>query len=413
MMAVMNRFDKLFANPLPSFHPRDLLIGVAGGIALRLVVYYKAKNAKKFRQGVEYAFARWGNAKDIEPYMDSVFENNVLLTQTEQLMMSGRPKEPKYARNKNQKIKQVTESTLVLGVDIGSSEHYVRAFDYRGRELTRKVFRFSTDINGFNSFYDWVTQICIKHGKNEAMIGCEPTGHYWYTFYQFVKDHGMKLAFVNPASVKKAKELDDNSPKKTDLKDPKTIAKLVIDGRYSFPYVPEGIYAEIREVTSSRDRIMKELNAASNRIQRWLKIYFPEYLTVYKKFDTTTGMMILEEVSLPTMVTALGVDNIIKICREHKVRGKGASFNRAKTLVDAAHDSIGKSEGQGAVMEIQMLLEDYKVKKQQLEMVTSVMEELIMQIPNAEKMLSVDGVGLVTVAGFISEVGDISRITKQ
>lgn len=101
MMAVMNRFDKLFANPLPSFHPRDLLIGVAGGIALRLVVYYKAKNAKKFRQGVEYGSARWENAKDIEPYMDSVFENNVLLTQTERLMMSGRPKEPKYERNKN------------------------------------------------------------------------------------------------------------------------------------------------------------------------------------------------------------------------------------------------------------------------------------------------------------------------
>ena len=87
MMAVMNRFDKLFANPLLSFHPRDLLLGVAGGIALRLVVYYKAKNAKKFRQGVEYGSARWGNAKDIEPYMDSVFENNVLLTQAEQLMM--------------------------------------------------------------------------------------------------------------------------------------------------------------------------------------------------------------------------------------------------------------------------------------------------------------------------------------
>ena len=101
MMAVMNRFDKLFANPLPSFRLRDLLIGVAGGIALRLVVYYKAKNAKKFRQGVEYGSAKWGNAKDIEPYMDSVFENNVLLTQTERLMMSGRPKEPKYARNKN------------------------------------------------------------------------------------------------------------------------------------------------------------------------------------------------------------------------------------------------------------------------------------------------------------------------
>lgn len=101
MIVAMNGFDTLFSNPLPSFHPRDLLIGAGCGIALRLVVYYKAKNAKKFRHGKEYGSARWGNAKDIEPYMDSVFENNVLLTQTERLMMSGRPKQPKYARNKN------------------------------------------------------------------------------------------------------------------------------------------------------------------------------------------------------------------------------------------------------------------------------------------------------------------------
>lgn len=101
MMAAMNGLNDLFSNPPPSFFPKDLLIGIAGGVALRLVVYFKAKNAKKFRQGVEYGSARWGNAKDIEPYMDSMFENDVLLTQTERLMMSGRPKEPKYARNKN------------------------------------------------------------------------------------------------------------------------------------------------------------------------------------------------------------------------------------------------------------------------------------------------------------------------
>ena len=101
MMAAMNGLNDLFSNPLPSFSPKDLLIGIAGGVALRLVVYFKAKNAKKFRQGVEYGSARWGNAKDIEPYVDSVFENNVILTETERLMMSGRPKQPKYARNKN------------------------------------------------------------------------------------------------------------------------------------------------------------------------------------------------------------------------------------------------------------------------------------------------------------------------
>lgn len=101
MMSAMNGMENLFQNPIPSFYPRDILIGIAGGVVLRMVVYYKAKNAKKFRQGVEYGSARWGTAKDIEPYMDPVFENNVLLTQTERLMMSGRPKQPKYARNKN------------------------------------------------------------------------------------------------------------------------------------------------------------------------------------------------------------------------------------------------------------------------------------------------------------------------
>ena len=101
MMAVMSGMDKMVFNPLSSFFMKDLLIGIVGGVLLKLVVYYKAKNAKNFRHGVEYGSARWGNAKDIEPYMDSVFENNILLTATERLMMSGRPKEPKYARNKN------------------------------------------------------------------------------------------------------------------------------------------------------------------------------------------------------------------------------------------------------------------------------------------------------------------------
>lgn len=100
-MDFMERLSGAFKNPLPSLYPKDLSIGAGCGMALYLIVYYKKKNAKKFRNGVEYGSARWGNAKDIEPYIDPVFENNVLLTQTERLMMSGRPKNPKYARNKN------------------------------------------------------------------------------------------------------------------------------------------------------------------------------------------------------------------------------------------------------------------------------------------------------------------------
>jgi len=101
VLDTINGIGDAFHNPFPSIAPVDLLAGIGCGIGFRLIVYYKAKHAKKFRQGVEYGSARWGLPRDIKPYMDPVFENNILLTATERLMMSGRPKKPKYARNKN------------------------------------------------------------------------------------------------------------------------------------------------------------------------------------------------------------------------------------------------------------------------------------------------------------------------
>ena len=101
---VLNMMDGIsvaFENILPSFHPVDLLVGAAAAVIIRLVVYFKGKNAKKFRKNLEYGSARWGNREDIAPFVDPVFENNIILTQTERLMMSNRPKEPKNARNKN------------------------------------------------------------------------------------------------------------------------------------------------------------------------------------------------------------------------------------------------------------------------------------------------------------------------
>ena len=94
-------FRAAFKNPLPSFHPIDILVGVAGALIIKAIVYVRSKNAKKFRQGVEYGSARWGTPADIKPYVDEDPENNIILTETERLTMSSRPKNPKYARNKN------------------------------------------------------------------------------------------------------------------------------------------------------------------------------------------------------------------------------------------------------------------------------------------------------------------------
>ena len=98
---LMEGFAAAFQSALPSFHPIDLCVGVAAALLIRLIVYVKGKNAKKFRKNLEYGSARWGRPEDIAPYVDLKFENNVILTQTERLMMSNRPKDPKTARNKN------------------------------------------------------------------------------------------------------------------------------------------------------------------------------------------------------------------------------------------------------------------------------------------------------------------------
>ena len=98
---LMEGFAAAFQSALPSFHPIDLCVGVAAALLIRLIVYVKGKNAKKFRKNLEYGSARWGKPEDIAPYVDPKFENNVILTQTERLMMSNRPKDPKTARNKN------------------------------------------------------------------------------------------------------------------------------------------------------------------------------------------------------------------------------------------------------------------------------------------------------------------------
>ena len=101
LLGIMDGFSMAFQNIMPSFHPIDLLVGVAAAAIIRLVVYFKGKNAKKYRKNIEYGSARWGTREDIAPFVDPVFENNVILTQTESLMMSNRPKDPKNARNKN------------------------------------------------------------------------------------------------------------------------------------------------------------------------------------------------------------------------------------------------------------------------------------------------------------------------
>ncbi len=308
----------------------------------------------------------------------------------------------------NQKIEQVTLSTLVIGVDIGSRVQYARAFDWRGRELTRKAFKFMNSQDGFKQFYEWICQYMAETGLDNVIVGLEPTGHYWFPLAQFLESTQIKLALVNPLHVKQSKELDDGSQTKNDSKDPKVIAKLVKDGRYTVPYLPKGVYADLRIAWKVRESISKSLTANKNKLKRWFATYFPEYMEVFCNLEAKSSLLLLHQACLPEELVRLGPEGVNKIWRDAKLRAVG--MKRATTLVAAAKNSIGQKAGaEGARVELSYLLEDYELKHRQFEEIEKQIEDLCSQIPETKPLLEIKGVGMTTIAGFFAEVGDIRR----
>ena len=308
----------------------------------------------------------------------------------------------------NAKIASITEKTLIVGIDVGSETHFARAFDWRNYEYSRKPFEFSNTEEGFLSFQTWMRDIMEQHGKEVVIPGMEPTGHYWFALGKFLQDNRMRPVHVNPHHVKKSKELDDNNPNKNDRKDPKTIAALVNEGRFSYPYIPTGVYAEIRSLSNLRFQTQEELTRIKNRLARWFSIYFPEYKDVYGKLDAVSGIIILKEAPLPEDIVKLGVEGVNKMWRDIKLRGAG--LKRAKNLVTAAEHSVGSKEApEAARMELRLLLGDYESYSARMEELLTKLEEKLMEIPYIDKLLEIKGIGMIIVSGFIAEVGDIKR----
>jgi transposase len=309
----------------------------------------------------------------------------------------------------NEKIMSITEKTLVVGIDIAKTIHYARAFDYRGIELA-KVFRFENTREGLESFKNWMDSLAKDTGKSRSIVGMEPTGHYWLNLGHFLKDEGMRLVLVNPFHVKRSKELDDNSPTKNDRKDPKTIAKLVIDGRYSVPYIPEGIYSDLRIVMGIRDSISNSLIRIKNRVIQWLDKYFPEFFDVFGDWEGMAALITLREFPTPEKIIATGIDNIVSTWKKEISRAVGVK--RATRLMEAAKRSIGIREGlRMAQKELKVIIQQYDLYMEQLSEIEADMEELALQVPGVKEMLTIKGVGITTAAGFMAEVGDMGRFS--
>lgn len=307
----------------------------------------------------------------------------------------------------NERINQITSSTLIVGVDIAKFKHVARAQDSRGVEFGKPI-TFENNREGFELFVSWFQKISSEQGFQEVIVGMEPTGHYWLNLAHFLRDIQVTYGVVNPLHVKKSKELDDNSPTKNDIKDAKVIAQLVKDGRYAIPSLPQGIYAELREAMKIREHLTTDLCVVQARVHNWLDRYFPEFLTVFKDWECKSAIQMLSLYLLPHELVHVPDETLLQHLREAAKRGLG--LGRIKNLKEAASRSVGIRNGSElAKMELKLLLTQYEWFQSRLEELESKLDKLLVHIPHVQQLLAIKGIGRDTIAGFLAEVGDISQ----
>lgn len=307
--------------------------------------------------------------------------------------------------NRNEKIKQITEETLIVGIDIAKKKHVARAQDDRGIDLGKRLV-FENNINGFERLINWAYDMMSTHEKSKLMLGVEPTGHYWLNLAYYVRAKDIPIVVVNPMHVKRIKEVDDNSPSKNDTKDARVIAQMVKDGRYSIPNLLEGVYAELRQGMKVRDQLSQDVQIISGRIDNWLDRYFPEFTTVFSKWSGKAALYSLEHFPLPTDIKTLTASEIVTQWRE-AVKG-AVGLKKAEQLLVTAQHSGGLTVGlRMARREIKDLIDQYHRLQEKLEAVDKDIEQLLRDIPGADEMVAIKGVNVLTVAAFFAEVGDI------
>lgn len=310
--------------------------------------------------------------------------------------------------SRNEKLTFIKDDMLIVGCDIGSDTHYVRAIDTKGRELSKGAFSFKNTAEGFQSAKDWALHLAAQHEKAQIVLGLEPTGHYWFSLATWMITNGITVVQVNPYAVKQTKELEDNSQAKNDAKDPKLIADLVKNGNFGMPYLPEDVYAELRVLCTLRDQLQEDQVRNMNRLHREMTIVFPEYKEAFGKIDGIFTLSVLAAAPLPSELAALGEKGVKDIWHARKLRGGG--YKRAKEIVRLASVSAGVKQGAearktaivsfvGKIIELTAEIEGLEAR----------IAQKCREIPRAENILEIKGLGDTIVSGILAEMGDVER----
>lgn len=307
---------------------------------------------------------------------------------------------------KSKRIRIVNGKTLIAAVDIGKEKHtgYFRGPD--GREGA--PFEFFNHADGFGKFWSRMIQTLSSYELEEVVVGFESTGPYAEPLIHYLRRRSVRLVQVNPMHTKRVKELQGNSPEKTDRKDPKVIADIISLGHALTLVIPEGAAAELRRLTQARERSMAARTVLLNQLQHILFVVFPEFLQIMKDIKTQSSKYLLCQASTPQELLKTDFESMAECIRKVS-RGK-ISRERLGALYAAARQSVGVQIGQEAMaFEIKDLLHRIEESKRFVAQVEERMADHLKQIPYSRSILSIKGIGEVTAAGLIGEVGDFRQ----
>lgn len=300
----------------------------------------------------------------------------------------------------------VNQKPLIVTVDIGKTMNVGYWRTPEGIEA--KPFKFFNNGQGFNKFWANISMAKKTYNIEKVIVGSESTGSYGEPLLHFLRKRKVELVQVNPMHSKRIKELQGNSPNKTDKKDPKVIADIIELGRSLTVVIPTGAAAELRRLSQARERNVRRRTALFNTLQQLEGLIFPEFCQVMKDVKTKSSRYLLKEFPIPQAIKKVGV---FKLAAElKKVSWGKLGTERARQLYQAARSSVGISEGQQSVLfEIKQNL----ILIEQIEDFISDLERRICdylnQVPSSKFILSIRGIGEITAAGIIGEVGDFSK----
>jgi transposase len=308
------------------------------------------------------------------------------------------------------RVRAVKEGTLIATVDIGitSNTGYCTTLDGR----STKSFRFDNTKEGFEKFWYMIIASKNRFGCDEVLVGYESTGPYAEPLVHYLANKQVKIVQVNPMHTKKMKEVNDNSPLKTDDKDPRVIADIIRLGRALSIVVPEGDAASLRRLNNARERHVGEQTALLNQLQQLVFLIFPEFKTVLKSMKGKTAQYILKRYTLPERIGTLSKEALGEEMRKRSMGKFG--IKDAESLIGLARETVGIKEGLGGIfMDIRHILMQLEAEVRFISEIEAEMGTTLERIPCSVRLLSIKGLGTVSVAGLIGEVGDFSKFSTQ